>query len=84
MLGYDHDEGPRRGIRAQVQQPPNLDQHHATLLDLDVNQSVTVVTPPILVGHTIDMVSGEYMVGAATYFDDPLQPRNNEGVCSLA
>ena len=53
------------------QQRPNLEPNHATLLDLDVNQHVTVVTPR------------EYMVGAATYNDDPPLPHNNEGVSQL-
>ena len=42
--GHEREAAPWRGIRAQVQQPPKVDHNHATVLDIEVNQYIKVVT----------------------------------------
>ena len=74
--GHDHEIDPWRGIRAQAQQPPTVDRNYATLLDLDVN-------PPIRTWHAINMVSGEYMISAATFDGDLHNPNDSDGASQL-
>ena len=47
------------------QSSPTYAQHEA-ILTTDVDQWINVVAPPVRTWHTDDLVSGEFMVAAAT------------------
>ena len=55
-----------RGVTAQVQQPITTNSDYDAFLPLYVEQWVTVIAPPVWTWHTVDMLSGEFMVAAAT------------------
>ena len=53
-------------------------------MGLDVNQYIIVATPPFrTTWHSIDMVSGEYMIGAATYDANHHDPTDSDGASQI-
>ena len=47
MWTQSQNHDPWRGVGAIVQQPPSLNHDHDALLQLDINQHITVLTPPL-------------------------------------
>ena len=78
-----HDNDPWRGITGVVQQPPSLKHDHGALLQLDINQYITFLTPPLWMWHSPDMISGEYAVGVATYHTNRYGLDNTDGAAQL-
>ena len=66
-----------------VQQPPSLNHDLDAVLQLDINQHITVLTPPLWMWHSLGMVSGEYAVGAATYYTNHDDLDNAEATAQL-
>ena len=66
-----------------MQQPPSTNHDHDTLLELDVDQYITVITPPIWTWHSIDLVTGEYMIGVAPRGANYHDPADSEGAAQL-
>ena len=66
-----------RGIAAQVRQPTITYVEHDAILPTEIDTWVTVVAPPVWTWRTPDLVSGEFMVVAATTDPQPHHATDN-------